>query len=81
MPKKINYARLQELMGKNNDGQLTPAEWKELKLLGKIIDEQMLENSIALARSVRPELFDENGKPIKRLIRATLKADLKKRNE
>lgn len=50
-------SRLQDLMDKNNDGQLTPAERAELKRLGAKADQIMLENSKALARASRPELF------------------------
>jgi hypothetical protein len=40
----------------------------------------MLENSKLLARVTRPELFDENGNPIKQRFRAALKGLASKRN-
>jgi len=66
--------RLKELMDKNNEGQLTVAEQSELKRLGERVDELVLANSKALARVLRPELFDERGQPVKRRLRLALKA-------
>lgn len=67
-------ARLQKLMDKNNEGDLTSAERSELEQLGKEHDEIVLHNSKALARISHPELFDKKGRPIKRRIEAALKA-------
>lgn len=71
--------RLAELMDKNNEGLITEAEYDELRGLGAEVDQMMLANSETLARAVRPELFDEQGKPIKRLFNAALKAPATKR--
>lgn len=73
-------ARLQALMDKNNDGLLTKSEQQELERLGAKVDELMLENSRLLARVKRPELFDENGDPIKRRIQNALKTSAAKRH-
>jgi hypothetical protein len=72
--------RLHKLMEKNNDGLLTKPERLELEKLNTKVAEMMLENSKLLARVTRPELFDKNGKPIKRLIQAALKSDAAKRH-
>lgn len=64
--------RLQELMDGNNEGTLTRAEQAELKRLVAEADEMMLANSKALARAMRPELFDEKGRPIKRRFQQAL---------
>lgn len=71
-------SRLQTLMDKNNDGLLTKAERLELEKLGKRVDEMMLVNSKLLAMATRPDLFDENGNPIKRRIQAAMRASTKK---
>jgi hypothetical protein len=72
--------RLHELMDKNNDGLLTKAERQELEQLGAKVDGIMLENSKLLAFIARPELFDEAGNPIKRRLRAAVKASAAKQN-
>ena len=76
----VSLARLQELMDKNNDGQLTRAERLELERLGAKADELMLKNSKSLARATRPELFDESGKPVKKRVQAALKSRATKQN-
>lgn len=53
-------------MDKHNDGRLTQAERRELQQLSSEVDHLLLANSQALARALRPELFDERGKPIKK---------------
>jgi hypothetical protein len=58
-------ARLTKLMDKNNEGRLSQAEQIELQRLGSEVDQMLLTNSQALARALRPELFDEQGKPVK----------------
>lgn len=58
-------ARLVELMDKNNDGRLSSAEQKELHRLGVEVDQMLLANSRTLARALRPELFDEQGRRVK----------------
>jgi len=71
-------SRLQALMEKNNDGSLTKAERLELEKLGMKVDEMMLGNSRLIALATRPDLFDENGNPIKQRVRAALKSPAKK---
>jgi hypothetical protein len=66
-------ARLTTLMDKHNEGRLSPPERKELQRLGTEVDEVLLANSSALARALRPELFDERGKPVKRRFRQALR--------
>jgi hypothetical protein len=56
-------ARLRELMDKSNEGALTRTERKEITRLGLKVDQAMLSNSLVLARSLRPELFDKTGRP------------------
>ncbi len=58
-------ARLAKLMDKNNESRLTSAEHTELKQLGAETDRLLLANSEALARALRPELFDDQGRPLK----------------
>ena len=58
-------ACLAKLMDKNNEGRLNQAEQLELKRLGSEVDRMLLANSHALARTLRPELFDERGRPRK----------------
>ena len=65
-------ARLAKLMDKNNEGRLSEAEQLELKRLGSEVDRMLLANSHALARALRPELFDERGRPIKSRFRQAL---------
>ena len=62
-------ARLAELMDKSNEGTLRRAERAELKRLGSEVNEMMLENSVALARALRSELFDVKGRPVKSRLR------------
>jgi len=62
-------ARLAKLLDKNNEGRLSQAEQSELKRLGAEVDQMLLANSQALARALRPELFDERGRPIKSRFR------------
>ena len=64
--------RLTKLMDKNNEGQLSQAEQLELKRLGSAVDQMLLANSHALARALRPELFDERGRPMKHRFRQVL---------
>jgi len=61
--------RLGELMDKNNEGLLTRSEQLELERLGSEVDQMLLANSHALARALRPELFDRHGLPIKKRFR------------
>jgi hypothetical protein len=72
--------RLAELMDKNNEGLITQAECDELQALVEEVDQIMLANSETLARAMRPELFDEQGKPIKRRFNAALKKPAGKRH-
>ncbi|MBI3245265.1 MAG: hypothetical protein HYZ50_02020 [Deltaproteobacteria bacterium] len=65
--------RLARLMDKHNDGRLSQAEQKELQQLGVEVDQGLLANSQALARALRPELFDERGRPLKRRFQHALK--------
>jgi hypothetical protein len=55
--------RLSELLDKSNEGKLSRSEKTELKRLGSELDGVMFANSVALARAVRPELFDAKGRP------------------
>lgn len=64
--------RLAELMDKNSEGTLTAFERAELKALGKLVDDAMLSNSLALARAGRPELFDAKGRPVKRRLQQAI---------
>ncbi|MBM4257898.1 MAG: hypothetical protein FJ147_18655 [Deltaproteobacteria bacterium] len=59
-------ARLEKLMDKHNEGRLTQGERRELQHLSSEVDQLLLTNSQALARALRPELFDERGKPIRK---------------
>jgi len=65
-------ARLAALMDKNNDGRLSPAEKAELQQLGSEVDRMLLANSHALAHTLRPELFDDRGRPIRRRFRQAI---------
>ncbi len=65
--------RLAKLMDKNNEGQLNRAEKLELKRLSAEVDQMLLANSHALAFALRPELFDEQGRPIKGRIKQALR--------
>lgn len=67
-------ARLQELLDKNNEGVLTPAQKSELERLVEEHDEIVLHNSEAMTRISNPELFDKKGRPVKSRIKAALKA-------
>ena len=58
-------ARLTVLMDKHSENQLSHSERRELQRLGSEVDELMLANSQALAKALRPELFDERGKLFK----------------
>jgi hypothetical protein len=64
---------LAELMDKNNDGVLSRTEEMELKRLDSRVNEIMLANSVALARALRPELFDMKGRPVKARIRQAVR--------
>jgi len=61
-------------MDKHNEGRLSQMERKELQRLGTEVEKALLANSSALARALRPELFDEHGKPIKHRFRQALRA-------
>ena len=65
--------RLSTLMDKNSEGQLSRAERTELKRLGSEADHILLENSLALTRALRPELFGKQGKPIPSRLRQALR--------
>ena len=65
-------SRLAALMDKNNDRRLSRAEKLELEQLGSEVDQMLLDNSQALAYALRPDLFDEQGRPIKRRLRQAL---------
>jgi hypothetical protein len=62
-------------MDKNSERSLSAAQRKELLRLGREVDDVMVVNSLALARALRPELFDNEGKPLadrfKHALRAT----------
>lgn len=65
--------RLAKLMDKNNEGQLNRVEKLELKRLSAEVDRMLLANSHALALALRPELFKEQGEPIKNRFKLALK--------
>lgn len=65
-------ARLAQLMDKSNEGRLSQAERVELQRIGSEVDQMLLMNSQSLARALRPELFDEQGRPIKSRFRQAL---------
>ncbi len=65
--------RLAKLMDKNNEGQLSQVERSELKRLGAEVEHTLVANSRALARALRPELFDEQGWPIHHRFRQALR--------
>lgn len=71
--KPAENVRMHELMDKNNEGLLTRSERLELERLNVKTAEIMLENAKLLARVKRPELFDENGEPIRHRFREALK--------
>lgn len=65
--------RLAKLMDRNNEGQLNRTEKLELKRLSAEVDQMLLANSHALALALRPELFDEQGQPIKDRFKQALR--------
>jgi hypothetical protein len=74
-------ACLAKLMDKNNEGRLNQAEQLELKRLGSEVDQMLLANSPALAHALRPELFDERGRPRKSRFRQALSGSSFRRAE
>lgn len=74
-------ARLARLMDKHNNGRLSPAEQKALQQLGIEVDQCLLANSQALARALRPELFDERSRPLKRRFQHALQDSTLQRSE
>lgn len=78
-PQKQSH--LARLMDKNSEGQLSQAEQVELRRLGEAVDQMLLANSRALACALRPELFDERGRPIKSRFRQVLSESLARRAE
>lgn len=74
-------ARLTKLMDKHNEGRLSQAERSELKRLGSEVDRMLLANSQALARALRPELFDERSRPTKQRFQKALRESSLKRAE
>lgn len=72
-------SRLAELMDKNDNRQLCRTEKLELKQLGSEVDQMLLDNSQALACALRPELFDEQGRPIKSRLRQAINGSSAKR--
>jgi hypothetical protein len=65
-------ARLAALMDKRDKVRLSTAETIELKRLGSEVEQMLLANSHALAQALRPELFDQRGRPITRRFRQAL---------
>lgn len=55
-------ARFQDLMDRNNEGQLTPAEREELKALVARYKALLLLNTEALLKANSPELFTGSGR-------------------
>ena len=72
-------ARLAALMDKGDKGRLSTAESVELKRLGSEVEQMLLANSHALAQALRPELFDQKGRPITRRFRQALSAMSRRR--
>ncbi|MCI0691699.1 hypothetical protein L0337_06775 [candidate division KSB1 bacterium] len=68
----LKQARLAELMDKNNNERLNRTERLVLQRLGSEVDQILLANSRALAQALRPELFNERGRPIKHRFRHAL---------
>lgn len=64
--------RLAQLMDKNSEGALSQREEGEIKQLGREVDEMLLTNSQAIARAMRPELFDQRGQPIRHRFQQAL---------
>ena len=73
-------ARLTELMDKHTEGQLSRAELAELKRLNGEINRLMMLNTEALARAMRPELFNKKGRLVRRRVEAALRAESESRN-
>jgi hypothetical protein len=73
------HMRLARLMDKHNDGRLNQTEQKELQRLGGEVNQLVLTNSQVLARALRPELFDERGRPLKQRFRQALSESSVKR--
>jgi hypothetical protein len=71
--------RLAELMDKNNNHQLRRTEQSELDQLGDEVDQILLDNSQALAYALRPELFDQQGRPIKSRFRQAMNGSSSRR--
>jgi len=58
--------RLAELMEKHNEGETTREEKAELRQLNNEVNRALLDNSITLAKALRPELFNKKHRRIKR---------------
>jgi uncharacterized membrane protein len=67
----------QELMDRNNEGQLAQAERRELDELVSQYEQMMVTNSETLARASHPELFDQTGRLVKSRLNAFLRGRLK----
>jgi len=67
------WRRLAKLMDRNNEGQLNRAEKLELKRFSAEVDRMLLANSHALVLALRPELFNEQGRPIKDRFKQALR--------
>ncbi len=59
--KQLRHTKLIE---KRAESPLSRSEQRELKQLGAEVEQMLLANSQALALALRPELFDERGRPV-----------------
>lgn len=59
-------------MDKNNNERLNRTERLELQQLSSEVDQILLANSHALGRALRPELFDERGRFVKKRFQQVL---------
>jgi len=65
-------SRLAELMEKHNEGDLTRAEKTELKQLNDEVSQVVLDNSITLAKALRPERLDKRRRRINKQPRRAM---------
>lgn len=66
-------ARFQNLMDRNNEGQLTPREREELKALVARYKALLLLNTEALLKASSPELFTSSGRLSRRRLDRSLR--------
>ena len=66
--------RLNFLAEKNTEGTITKEELSEFEELVDETQVLMLQNTETLARVIRPDLFDEKGRPIRHLLTQAVRA-------